>query len=146
MVEGIEALFPKLRGGNYQVTSPQDDLYNCIAWAAGVNDYWWWPGNPEGTYWPDGVPRLATVETFRGAFATLGYTECQSEELEGGFEKIALFATPQGLPKHAARQLLNGRWTSKLGKSEDIEHDLHDVAGAVYGAVVLVMKRPLPKV
>jgi hypothetical protein len=26
---------------------------------------------------------------------------------------------------------------------QDIEHELHDVSGVVYGAVVLVMKRPI---
>jgi hypothetical protein len=26
---------------------------------------------------------------------------------------------------------------------EDLEHDLHDLAGTVYGSVVLVMKRPV---
>ena len=46
-------------------------------------------------------------------------------------------------PKHAARQLPSGRWTSKLGFLEDIEHALHDLEGTEYGAVVLVMKRPI---
>jgi hypothetical protein len=45
-------------------------------------------------------------------------------------------------PLYAARQLPNGRWTSKLGEWEDIEHALHDLTGMVYGSVVLVMKRP----
>jgi len=44
---------------------------------------------------------------------------------------------------HAARQLPEGRWTSKLGELEDIEHALHDLTGTVYGSVVLVMKRAL---
>ncbi|MCG8587287.1 MAG: hypothetical protein MI757_21490 [Pirellulales bacterium] len=45
---------------------------------------------------------------------------------------------------HAARQLPDGRWTSKLGKAEDIEHDsANDVAGGLYGEVVEFMKRPV---
>ncbi len=40
--------------------------------------------------------------------------------------------------------LADGRWTSKLGPMEDIEHALHDLAGMVYGSVALVMKRPRP--
>lgn len=48
------------------------------------------------------------------------------------------------MPKHAARQLASGRWTSKLGKLEDIDHALHDLEGMLYGAVVLFMKRPRP--
>jgi hypothetical protein len=50
----------------------------------------------------------------------------------------------QGSPTHAARQLDNGRWTSKLGELEDIEHSLRDLEGAAYGTVVQVMKRPRP--
>jgi hypothetical protein len=44
---------------------------------------------------------------------------------------------------HAARQLPGGKWTSKLGKAEDIEHDITDaVAGGVHGEVVVIMRRP----
>jgi hypothetical protein len=143
MIEGIAMVFPRLQGANYRVTSPPDDVYNCIAWAAGATNDWWWPIGPGKTYWPDGVPRLVTLEAFREAFATLGYVVCAGEELEPGFEKIALFADSQGVPQHVARQLPNGRWTSKLGKKEDIEHELHDLAGTVYGSVVQIMKRPI---
>jgi hypothetical protein len=69
---------------------------------------------------------------------------CGQADLEPGFEKIAPFADADGLPTHAARQLPGGRWTSKLGELEDIEHDLNDVAGTAYGTVVQIMKRPLP--
>jgi hypothetical protein len=69
---------------------------------------------------------------------------CDTEVLEAGFEKIALFADAQGNPRHGARQLATGLWTSKLGKAEDIEHQLHDLEGTAYGSVVLVMKRQAP--
>jgi hypothetical protein len=74
----------------------------------------------------------------------LGYLVCDQDQLETGYEKIALFALAD-LPKHAARQLPSGRWTSKLGPMEDIEHALLDLAGIVYGSVVLVLKRPVSK-
>jgi hypothetical protein len=46
---------------------------------------------------------------------------------------------------HAARQLSGGKWTSKLGKAEDIEHDTPDVvSGGLYGEVVAIMRRPSP--
>jgi hypothetical protein len=147
MVEEIELAFPGLRGGNYQVTSQRSDLYNCIAWAVGDTMDWWWPDEPdrpESAHWPTGAPREQSLEGFREAFATLGYVVCDHDQLESGYEKIALFALA-GIPKHAARQLPSGRWTSKLGPMEDIEHALHDLAGMVYGSVVLVMKRPVPK-
>jgi hypothetical protein len=144
MVEGIESVFPRLRGTDWQVRSRPDDLYNCIAWAARATTNWWWPTGAENTDWPDGAPCEVTVEAFREAFATLGYVVCTGEELEPGFEKIALFANDQGVPQHAARQRSSGCWTSKLGKMEDIDHALHALEGEAYGSVVLIMKRPLP--
>jgi hypothetical protein len=91
--------------------------------------------------WPIGVVRAETIEAFQDAFASLGYAVCDDDKHEPGFEKVALFAL-DGLPKHASRQLPSGRWASKLGLSEDIEHSLHDLSGNVYGAVAIVMKRP----
>lgn len=144
MVRPLEEVFPSLANGGYQITSPADPHYNCIAWAAGETSQWWWPGpDVEREYWPPGVSRERSLESFRAAFASLGYDSCPSDSPEPGFEKIALFAGADGIPTHAARQLSNGRWTSKLGKREDIEHDLHDLTGDVYGSVYLIMKRPV---
>ena len=98
----------------------------------------------ETPYWPGGVPREETLTAFTAAFATLGYEVADSETWEPGFDKVALFADAQGIPTHAARQLAQGRWTSKLGLSEDIEHNLHDVSGSIYGVVVRVLRRPTP--
>ncbi|HVS35940.1 MAG TPA: hypothetical protein VMS17_10200 [Gemmataceae bacterium] len=142
MVTPLEEAFPGLAKGGYRVTSPRDDDYNCIAWAAGETRAWWWPGrDAEREYWPPGVPRERMRGAFVAAFASLGYAACEGEGPEAGYEKIALFADADGRPTHAARQLPSGRWTSKLGVAEDIEHDLHDLEGVIYGAVVLVMKR-----
>lgn len=80
---------------------------------------------------------------FQALFALFGYLPCAEEDVEEGFEKVALFADSSGNPKHAARQLTTGRWTSKLGRMEDIEHELRDLEGAIYGSVVLILKRPL---
>jgi hypothetical protein len=139
----LHDLFPGLRGQAYAITSAKDGRYNCIAWAAGDARQWWWPDQDGEDVWPAGVERVASVSAFRDAFAVLGYMVCDDDRFEPGYERIALFAL-RGVPKHAARQLLDGRWTSKLGRREDIEHALHDLTGMVYGSVVLVMKRPLP--
>ena len=145
MVEpSLEDVFPGLRGQPYRIQSPRDDRYNCIAFAAGDDRNWWWPDAAGEDTWPAGVARTETVDAFRDAFATLGYVVCAGDQLEPGYEKVVLFALI-GVPKHAARQLPSGRWISKLGPSEDIEHGLHDLTGSVYGAVVLVLKRPVPK-
>ena len=138
----LEDLFPGLRGQHYEIKSPKEGRYNCVAWAAGDNRKWWWPDTLGEDVWPEGVPREVTLPAFRDAFVTLGYAVCDHELPEAGSEKVALFALG-GVPKHVARQLPTGRWTSKLGQREDIEHALHDLTGLLYGSVALVMKRPV---
>jgi hypothetical protein len=145
MVNPFEELFPGLAGSDCRGTSPHDPDYNCIAWAAGEIGTWWWPGQDVWKeYWPAGVSRERTRDAFVAAFASLGYALCEGDSLESGYEKIALFADADGRPTHAARQLPSGRWTSKLDKREDIEHELRGLEGELYGSVVLIMKRRLP--
>jgi hypothetical protein len=79
------------------------------------------------------------------AFRSLGYQDCADAGLGPGFEKAALYG-PSLLYTHVARQLPNGKWTSKLGAAEDVEHDKQDdMAGGLYGEVVQWMKRPAPE-
>jgi len=78
-------------------------------------------------------------------FRCLGYRECQRDEFEPGFEKVAIYADETGEARHAARQLGPMRWTSKLGVHVDIEHEgLADVESPFYGRVAVIMCRALP--
>lgn len=145
MVDRILAQFPGLRASKHQITSPATHDYNCIAWAANDTMRWWWPDpNPENTaaYWPEGLAREESLEVFLAAFATLGYSPCPEDSLEAGYSKIAIFAV-DSVPTHAARQLPNGFWTSKLGRLEDIEHDLSAIQGDIYGTVAAVLRRAI---
>jgi hypothetical protein len=136
--------FPKLAPPErFEITSPRTVAYNCIAWAAGETQRKWWPDKMGVAYWPKGVPREATLAAFVAAYATLGYRECDNGKLEPGCEKIAIFTKPAGTPAHAARQLPNGRWTSKLGNEFDIEHDLPGVECSQYGLVRQYLKRAM---
>ncbi len=133
--------FPRLTADNHRVTSPATPTYNCIAWAADDIEHWWEPGRYwKPNDWPDDDFGL---ESLMRAFATLRYVNCELDAgLETGFEKVALYATGSEYT-HAAKQLPDGKWTSKLGKAEDIEHDTPDaVAGGLYGEVMQIMKRP----
>ena len=150
MVAPIEAFFPGLGDTAFRVTSPATRDYNCIAWAAGDTAHWWWPDadpDNDAIFWPAGVVLEETLDAFVAAFATVGYIPCSGEQPEPGFERFALFAKA-GVPTHASRQLPSGRWTSKLGFREDIEHDLNAVSGDVYGTIALLLRRsitsPLP--
>ncbi|MBL8793568.1 MAG: hypothetical protein JNM56_06675 [Planctomycetia bacterium] len=135
--------FPSLADEGFTETSPATTDYNCIAWAAGRTDDVWWPDAEGLGYWPEGVLRGETLEAFYLAFESLGYVRCAGGELEPEFEKVALYAL-DGRPKHAARQLPDGSWTSKLGQWIDITHSLRGVAGPVYGQVAGFLKRPRP--
>ena len=132
------ANFPHLSPKLVQVTSSATPKYNCIAWAAGDNRSWWWP-SPDG-YWPPGVPQRATLDAFRQAFGAIGYTTARGTNVEPNKEKVAIYAL-NDVPTHAARQLPNGKWTSKCGRNVDIEHDLHELEGSCYGQVVVMLER-----
>jgi hypothetical protein len=86
-----------------------------------------------------------TLDAFIKALGTLGFMPCDNPHLEHANEKVALYVDENGKPTHAARQLPNGRWTSKLGQGQDIEHELEGVTGSVYGVVAQILKRPVKK-
>jgi hypothetical protein len=133
--------FPRLTRENHRITSPADPEYNCIAWSVGDTTRWYQPGR----FWP--IPASADdagLGVLEQMFLAMGYRDCGCDDsLEPGFEKVALYG--YGLYyTHAARQLPSGKWTSKLGPQQDIEHDTpHDVSGPAYGEVAQVMKRPI---
>jgi len=132
------AAFPRLSPQNHRVSSPATKDCNCVAWAAGDLTRWWQPG----VFWPvQASPGEFGIDVLVGAFLALGYERCADGGLEPGFEKVALYADGQ-FYTHAARQVPTGKRTSKLGKSEDIEHDTaDDVSGGVYGSLFGFMKR-----
>ena len=135
--------FPNLKAGCFRIASQPTLQYNCIAWAAGTNERWWEP--LRWAYWPPGLVKSGgTVRHLVLAFEAVGFLTCANGDVELGFEKVAIYSDGEGYT-HAARQLENGRWASKLGDLEDIEHNsLNDVAGGDYGAVVGFMRRPRP--
>jgi hypothetical protein len=138
----IIAQFPGLRDGKFQHTSDPTIVYNCIAWALGITDSWCWPTTSFGYYWPHRIPISTSVESFVTLFGSQGYVDCENGEFESGVEKIAIYAK-DGNVKHAARQLINGRWTSKLGEWDDIMHTKAEgLECDDYGKVVRFMKRP----
>jgi hypothetical protein len=136
---------PRLTASNCSITSPILNRYNCIAWAAGDNKRNWWPDLDGFGYWPPGCTRALTTAAFIQAFGTLGYLPCRDGLLEANNQKVAIFAT-RGLmgnvPTHAALQLPDGTWTSKMGPLEDICHQNVDgVGGPVYGDVICYLAR-----
>ena len=137
----IEEIFPGLQASGYYFTSPATKEYNCIAWAAGDNETWWWPN--KDCFWPSEIPQEENLDAFIKIYETFGYSLCDNDSYKEGIEKVAIYVDSEGIPTHAARQLSKGCWTSKLGRLEDIEHNtLESLAGSEYGTVAVIMKRP----
>ena len=137
----LEIRLPKIKDAGYKVTSPETKEYNCIAWAAGRNDIWIWP-RPD-FFWPEYITPNDKLSSFIKFYQTLGYSVCENDKLEIGYEKIAIYVTPNiDNVTHAARQTESGKWTSKLGPYKDIEHSTLDcLTGSDYGKVAIIMKR-----
>ena len=75
-------------------------------------------------------------------FTGLGISVCSTDEKEPGYDKVALYAR-HGRWTHAARQLEDGQWTSKLGPDEDVTHSSpKSLTGELYGEVHCIMRRP----
>ena len=99
---------------------------------------------PKKFYWPNGIPEEETIDAFVAIFCATGYIPCDSGKLEPDYEKVAIYYK-SGSPTHAARQLPDGKWTSKLGSEEDIEHKtVGNLFSQDYGRGVLFLKKPVP--
>jgi hypothetical protein len=142
----LEEDCPSLRRSSYDVKSPYDPSYNCIAFAVGdLTQFWDDLGLPKGVrvrgyYWPDGAPSADTILGWIKVFEIHGYQETEDSSLELEYEKVAIYAVEDS-PEHVARQKASGVWVSKMGKGVDIEHSLDAIEGDFYGKVVKIMKR-----
>ena len=137
--------FPGI-AGKFKKTSEKTDDYNCLAWALGLMRSWIDPYNHSitpGKYWPPGISEDWSITTAREVLRQNGYTEETTiEDVESGWEKVAIFGKGGDDLQHFARQLPNGNWTSKLGIQIDIENqDLECLKGDVYGERRLILKR-----
>lgn len=148
----ISQSFPKLlHDGGFKVTSKATPDYNCIAWACNYNERWIQPtyiGKPEldcVVWWPPGVPEGLELECLIKVFESQGYSQCVSGEHENGFRKVALYYNEESMEwTHAARELRNGCWTSKLGKYVDIQHGTpQTIENDSYGKVYCFMRKKI---
>ena len=108
--DDIEDCFPQIVEAGYTATSPPTPRYNCIAWAAGDTQKWWWPDPSPFAYWPAAIPRENTLTRFIEAFQSLdNYAENMVHVFCGGHLHYlaALFYTLYpALPAVVSRFLL----------------------------------------
>ena len=140
----LEQQMPFLLSEGYVVKSIATRGYNCIAFAADDPSMFYWPddGDNPDVYWP--ISRKdVSLDCFVEMFAYFGYEKCDDGSLETGYEKVVIYML-EGSPSHAAKQLDDGRWKSKLGIAQDIEHNsVRAVEDEFcYGTAAQYMKRP----
>lgn len=124
---------------NYEKTSNETKVYNCVAWALKIEDDW-----IQHDYHDDGEPdRDHFVESYIEIFKGEGFAICENGDLEDGFEKIVIyFVEASNEFTHVARQLEDGNWTSKMGPFEDISHYSPEIlSGPFYGKPHSYMRR-----
>lgn len=148
----IIKIFPKLKDDiQFEISSPEDPNYNCIAWAFHqYKDRWMQP--PNGTYiplldavtwWPEGVAECMDISCLVDAFIKNSFVLSDSCEHESGFVKVALYYNPKDNRwTHASRESRTGKyWLSKLGPSYDIHHGTpFSLEGDYYGNVFCCLK------
>ena len=137
----IDQAFPRLAQEGYLITSQPDPRYNCIAYAAGDTSSWL--QHLPGYRWP-GAHRSHHADSLVQVFRSLGYQTCDDSSLQPEFQKVAIYAQDSAWT-HAAIQLPDGAWRSKLGSEEDIQHaSPESIAGEMYGSIHCFMRRPRP--
>src|SRR5258705_5575171 len=98
----LEVIIPGLQLTAWQIKSPEDIHYNCIAFAVGDTHNWWEPSGAPIHYWPPGVRVEYSVDSYVRAYEIHGYSRCDNYDLEAAYEKIVLFVDADGIPSHAA--------------------------------------------
>ena len=109
----LPGAFPNLSSDELEIVEEPSERYNCIAYATGDTGNWWWPDGIN--YWPAWATLDNRIESLMEVFAGLEYEQCDDGDAEAGYQKVALYEV-HGEMKHAAAQMPNGRWRSKMGQ------------------------------
>ena len=135
----LNVSFPNLRSEGFTVVDPLSEVYNCIAYAAGDTSQWW--SHIPGSYWLPYATRSDSIVSLLEVFVGLGYEQCDGSCVEDSYQKVALYET-QGVWTHAAVQLPNGAWRSKMGEGPVIEHrSPESLSGGIYGNATVFMRK-----
>src|SRR5438034_10954897 len=136
----LERLFPALSGSEYSKSSEADTAYNCFGFAVHDTKQYWQKVDVRGYYWP--LKRDDRLEDWIEALRLNNFVPTDDWSLEAEFEKVCIYVNEEGSPEHVSRQLASGKWTSKIGRLEDIEHStLTELECVDYGKPKVMLKR-----
>ena len=135
------AAFPKLASEGFEIVGEPTTEYNCRAYAAGNTGDWWWP---DGTnYWPPWATLDDRIDSLQEAFVGIGYELCDDGHFDEDYRKVALYEV-EGKFQHAAAQMPNGAWRSKMGEGPVIEHrSPESLSGGIYGNATVFMRKSI---
>ena len=134
----IERSFPNLKHKeNFEYTSNQTDDYNCVAWANEKDDDF-----ITIPYYNSNDCFNDMLEGYINYFISFGFERTEYFEKDNKYTIIALYTKDENQFMHVARLLENGKWTSKIGNWEDIEHTtLNSLSGGAYGEPTVFMRK-----
>lgn len=140
--QNLIADFPKLACDPlFFINSPQTFVYNCIAFAMGLDDRWVSDNKEIPWYWwPDGAINDGSKTALKDAFLHLGFEECSDASLEKGYDKVALYSIGE-MWTHAAKLVDEKTFHSKFGASNDALHSGGDTLDQSYGLIYCYMRR-----
>lgn len=121
----FKEIFPDLDVDKTVVTAPATMDYNCIAWTVGETKQWFWP--PKMYYWRH--PDQSAFDLF---YEKNGFVRAEKGE-------IAVWGTNGGY--NLTHGCVSGpghgpSWESKCGDLAQIQHELSELEGNIYGKPV----------
>lgn len=136
--EYYRKLFPLLT--DYELIPNSESMeYNCISHTLNINNDISWPFD-NNNYWP--VSRNLTKESFDKFYEFHGFEKMNLLDFsyDSKYIKVALY-TNKGIPTHAAIQVDEFFWESKIGELGIIKHDLFEIEDNVYGEVAQIYRK-----
>lgn len=140
--------YPRIKlGVNFIPKSPICDEYNCIAWSLDIDYMSVGHENLTGIYWPDNISKIPNINNYKRMYNSYGFIDASTSDLEEGFKKVAIYVrgtNPKtGIVVHAAKQIDDIWWSSKMGDNIDGIHHLDAIQGILYGYPRFFMKKPI---
>ena len=92
-------------------------------------------------YWP--VKNELSIESFELLYTYKGFKKLNYLDIsyDPNFIKVAIY-TKDNIPTHAAIQINDLWWESKIGRLGIIRHDIFEIENVVYGEVTQIYRKP----
>lgn len=151
-------LWPNSRNKPLKIKSPITPKYNCVAYSLNREDIWYESIDNDdirnglcvllqrSIIWPEALSKGILINNYLELYKLNGFEKVNDLDIsvEVGYVKIAIYGNTEQVFTHVCRQMEDGKWVSKLGSFQDVEHDdLEVLEGSHYGKVMVVMKKKI---